>query len=79
MIHAPIELHTHNDIDRTLAVNLMGVIHVTRAFMPLLRKSRGRIVNISSDCGFITWACRFAYCITKQGVESFTSCIRSVK
>lgn len=32
-------------------VNLMGVLRVTQAFLPLLRagKERGRIVNISSD------------------------------
>ncbi|KAK3107012.1 hypothetical protein FSP39_004944 [Pinctada imbricata] len=51
-------------------------VYVTKAFLPLLRKSRGRVVTISSDCGFITWPGRSSYCISKHGVESFTDAIR---
>ena len=50
------------DIDeykRIFEVNLFGVIRVTKNCIPLLRKSQGRIVNVSSlagksFCGFLT-------------------------
>lgn len=47
-----VELDT---IERTYAVNLLGPLRVTRAFLPLLRRSpAGRIVNVSSTLGSLT-------------------------
>lgn len=34
-----------------MAVNFFGAVEVTKAFLPLLRKSKGRLVNISSMGG----------------------------
>ncbi|KAK3107916.1 hypothetical protein FSP39_025079 [Pinctada imbricata] len=75
-LHAPIELHSDSHFEKTMAVNLFGTVYVTREFLPLLRRSRGRVVNISSDAGLMTWPARSAYCMSKYGVESFTDCIR---
>lgn len=36
---------------RVMDVNFIGVIRVTKAFLPLVRKSRGRIVNVASIAG----------------------------
>lgn len=36
---------------RTFEINFFGVIRVTKAFLPLIRASRGRIVNIASKGG----------------------------
>lgn len=36
-----------NQID----VNLLGPMRVTHAFLPLIRKHRGRIINVTSHCG----------------------------
>lgn len=47
-----VELDT---IQRTYAVNLLGPLRVTQAFLPLLRRSpAGRIVNVSSTLGSLT-------------------------
>ena len=36
---------------RVIDVNLMGLIRVTKAFLPLIRRAKGRVVNISSLAG----------------------------
>jgi NAD(P)-dependent dehydrogenase (short-subunit alcohol dehydrogenase family) len=44
----PVEYMTHDDLQEIFDINVFGQIEVSRAFLPLLRKARGRIVNISS-------------------------------
>lgn len=51
---------TEVDVDvfrRTYETNVFGVVAVTNAFLPALRRStRGRIVNVSSGTGSLTWS-----------------------
>jgi NAD(P)-dependent dehydrogenase (short-subunit alcohol dehydrogenase family) len=44
----PVEYITEDDLLEIFNINVFGQIAVTRAFLPLLRTARGRIVNISS-------------------------------
>lgn len=44
----PVEYATSDDLKGIFEVNVFGQIAVTQAFLPLIRKARGRIVNISS-------------------------------
>ena len=45
-----------DEMSATLQTNLLGVVRVTRAFLPLLRTSPNpRIVNVSSGTGRLTW------------------------
>ena len=39
------DLNNPDILERTFAVNLFGVLNVTRAFLPLLKRSRGAVVN----------------------------------
>uniref|UniRef100_A0A4X2M938 D-beta-hydroxybutyrate dehydrogenase, mitochondrial n=1 Tax=Vombatus ursinus TaxID=29139 RepID=A0A4X2M938_VOMUR len=57
-------------------VNLWGTVQTTKASLPLLRRARGRIVNISSMLGRMASAARSTYCTTKFGVEAFSDCLR---
>nr|XP_045005681.1 D-beta-hydroxybutyrate dehydrogenase, mitochondrial [Jaculus jaculus]XP_045005682.1 D-beta-hydroxybutyrate dehydrogenase, mitochondrial [Jaculus jaculus]XP_045005683.1 D-beta-hydroxybutyrate dehydrogenase, mitochondrial [Jaculus jaculus]XP_045005684.1 D-beta-hydroxybutyrate dehydrogenase, mitochondrial [Jaculus jaculus]XP_045005685.1 D-beta-hydroxybutyrate dehydrogenase, mitochondrial [Jaculus jaculus]XP_045005686.1 D-beta-hydroxybutyrate dehydrogenase, mitochondrial [Jaculus jaculus] len=57
-------------------VNLWGTVRTTKAFLPLLRRARGRLVNISSMLGRMANPARSPYCITKFGVEAFSDCLR---
>ena len=69
---------------RTFDTNLFGLIATTRAFLPLLRKSEaGRIVNLSSILGSITFHATPgspiydfkvapAYDVSKSAVNAFT-------
>ncbi|MGC1298379.1 MAG: SDR family oxidoreductase [Alloacidobacterium sp.] len=57
-----------NDFDRMMTVNVKSVYLVTRAFLSLLLKVRGSVVNIGSVAGQVGIKQRFAYCTTKGAV-----------
>ena len=58
--------------DRHADVNLKGLFFCCRAAMPQLRKSKGNIVNISSDAGLMGCARITVYCGLKAGVVNMT-------
>lgn len=41
-----------HDFERMFEVNTYGVVRMTRMFLPLIRKSKGRIVNVSSQVSY---------------------------
>lgn len=60
------------DFQRLYRVNVEGTFLVTQAAMPLLKASRGSIVNIGSVAGLVGIKKRFAYCATKGAVIAMT-------
>jgi NAD(P)-dependent dehydrogenase (short-subunit alcohol dehydrogenase family) len=51
---APSEL-TYDELQKTFETNVFGAFRVTKALLPLLKKSKhGRIVNLSSGLGSLT-------------------------
>ena len=60
-------------IERLLAVNLFGTYGVTQAFLPLLTRSRGAIVNILSMAGLAAVPFSPAYSISKAAAFSLTN------
>ena len=48
---APIEWQPVDIFKRIADVNLWGMIGVTKTFLPLVKRARGRVVNFSSICG----------------------------
>lgn len=62
---------------RVLEVNLFGVVNVTKAFLPLLKQTRGaRIVNLSSVAGFLPAPMMAAYDASKHAVEGYAKALR---
>jgi NAD(P)-dependent dehydrogenase (short-subunit alcohol dehydrogenase family) len=58
-------------------VNFWGVVHGTRAFLPiLLEQDQGAIVNVSSVFGLIGWPTQSAYCASKFAVRGYTESLR---
>jgi NAD(P)-dependent dehydrogenase (short-subunit alcohol dehydrogenase family) len=57
---------------RTLAVNLTGVFHTTKAALPHLLQHRGAIVNVASIAGLRGQAYCSAYSAAKAGLINFT-------
>eukprot|EP00066_Takifugu_rubripes_P016992 XP_011606258.1 PREDICTED: D-beta-hydroxybutyrate dehydrogenase, mitochondrial-like isoform X2 [Takifugu rubripes] len=57
-------------------VNLWGTIRVTKAVLPLIRRAKGRVVNLASMYGRMGNIMRSPYCISKYGVEAFSDCLR---
>ena len=65
------------DYERVLAVNLWGVIHGTKAFLPLLIASgEGHVINISSLNGYMAQGQLSHYCASKFAVRGFTEALR---
>jgi NAD(P)-dependent dehydrogenase (short-subunit alcohol dehydrogenase family) len=61
-----------DDFDRIFRVNVRGVYLATKFALPLLRASKGCIVNIGSVAGLVGVRRRFAYCGTKGAVVAMT-------
>ena len=68
---------TREDFRRILEVNLLGVIEVTNVFLPLVKKVKGRIVNMSSGLGLAPCSSG-GYEISKVGIEAYSDCLRLV-
>jgi NAD(P)-dependent dehydrogenase (short-subunit alcohol dehydrogenase family) len=65
-------------LERHLAVNLFGTYGVTQAFLPLLTRSRGTIVNILSVTAFAALPLIPAYSISKAAAFSLSQSLRAL-
>ncbi|NXA25493.1 RDH16 dehydrogenase, partial [Ibidorhyncha struthersii] len=72
---APNEWLTKDDFVKVLDVNLVGLIEVTLSLLPLVRRARGRVVNVASVMGRLA-SFGGGYCISKHGVEAFSDTLR---
>ncbi|XP_005901775.2 retinol dehydrogenase 16 isoform X1 [Bos mutus] len=72
---APNQWLTKQDFVKILEVNLLGVIDVTLSLLPLVRKARGRVVNVSSVMGRMA-VFGGGYSMSKYGVEAFSDSLR---
>jgi len=68
---------TPQDWEWTIGVNLMGVVHGIRAFVPrmLEQKDECHIVNTASVAGLISVPGSSVYCVTKHGVVTLSECL----
>ncbi|GAB5413458.1 MAG: hypothetical protein Cons2KO_10610 [Congregibacter sp.] len=57
------------------AVNIEGVYRVTKAFLPLIAESQGRIVTTGSIAGTLSWAGGSAYAGSKHWIEALTDAL----
>jgi len=72
-VRETIEAMSYEDFASVIDVNLWGVVHGTKAFMPLLRKRpEGHIVNISSINGMVPFAKNGPYNASKYAVLGFS-------
>jgi NAD(P)-dependent dehydrogenase (short-subunit alcohol dehydrogenase family) len=65
-------------LESHLAVNLFGPYGVTRAFLPLLARSRGAIVNVLSDTALAPFPLIPAYSISKAAAFAMTRSLRAL-
>ena len=60
-------------IERIVRINLLGAMHVCRAFLPaMLEAGGGAIVNVASDAGRVGSSGETAYAGAKGGIIAFT-------
>jgi len=69
---APVADVTDEEVDFVFSVNVDGVVRVTRAFIPLIVESKGRIVTTGSIAGIRSSPGGSVYSMTKHAVEALT-------
>ncbi|XP_072020798.1 D-beta-hydroxybutyrate dehydrogenase, mitochondrial-like [Amphiura filiformis] len=57
-------------------VNTWGMVRVTKAFIPMIRHSKGRFVNMTSVLGRWCNATNAMYCMSKSAAETFCDVLR---
>ncbi|CAG2176217.1 unnamed protein product, partial [Oppiella nova] len=76
-INAPIEWGFDvQELNDTFGVNVFGAVRVTKQSLPLLRRSMGRIINISSIAGRTTFNGLCFYSMSKHAIRSFSDGLR---
>ena len=77
LMHLPIE-----EMEHQFSVNLIGVLRVTQAFLPLVgardehKGEKGRVVNVGSVSGRFTTPLLGPYCASKHALEAFSDALR---
>jgi NAD(P)-dependent dehydrogenase (short-subunit alcohol dehydrogenase family) len=72
------DLSSSDAIARQLAVNLFGPLHVTRAFLPLLTRSKGAVVNSVSLAALAPLPVISGYSISKAAAMNMTQALRAL-
>jgi len=71
-----VEEASDDEIRRVFEVNVFGLLRVTRAVLPVMRRQRsGHLVNLSSIGGLSAWAGWGIYCSTKFAVEGISEAL----
>src|SRR5262249_24721732 len=71
-----VEEATADEISRVYATNVFGLLAVTRAVLPHMRRQRsGHVINISSIGGYAASPGWGVYCSTKFAVEGLTEAL----
>jgi NADP-dependent 3-hydroxy acid dehydrogenase YdfG len=79
MLNGPVKDTPLEDFETMIHLNLLGLLYMTHAALPVLRKKRkGHIVNISSVAGRTTRAGSAVYNATKWGVNAFTDALQEI-
>lgn len=70
-----VEDTTTEELDKIVDTNLKGTYLVTKSSLPLIRQSKGTIINISSGLGIAPELTSPAYCMTKSAIIMLTKCL----
>jgi NAD(P)-dependent dehydrogenase (short-subunit alcohol dehydrogenase family) len=75
-VSMPLELVPIEELRRQLEVNVVGQVAVAQAFLPHLRRARGRIVIVGSIAGRSALPFLGAYAASKHALEAITDALR---
>ncbi|XP_061669441.1 11-beta-hydroxysteroid dehydrogenase type 2-like [Syngnathoides biaculeatus] len=72
-----VELSQMSDFRGCMEVNFFGTLNVTKTFLPLLRRGKGRLVAVSSPAGDQPFPCLAAYGASKAALNLFMDTLRN--
>lgn len=72
----PVDLANIDDWEKVIDTNIKGVLYVTRLLLPILKKTKGHIVNIGSTAGRWSYPGGGVYCASKFAIRAFTEVLR---
>jgi NAD(P)-dependent dehydrogenase (short-subunit alcohol dehydrogenase family) len=75
-VGGPLEALSLEDWRRQFEINVFGAVALTKAFLPLLRQSKGRIVNMSSLSGKVAFPFMSPYAASKFALEGMSDSLR---
>lgn len=76
VVAGPMEFVPLDELRKQLEVNVVGQVAVTQAFLPLLRRSHGRVVNMGSIGGRMAVPFTGCYALSKFAIEGFSDALR---
>lgn len=71
-----LEWLTMGSIIKIFDVNVFGTLRVTKKFLPMLKKSKGRMIVVTSPFGHVTMPMGVPYCMTKYALVSMLDGLR---
>lgn len=77
VVAGPVEALDLDQVRHQFEVNVFGVVALTRALLPSLRRRRGRIVNVSSLNGRLATRFSGIYAASKHAVEALSDALRT--
>ena len=72
----PVEFVSRDELEQVMNINCFGAVEVARIFLPMLKKSHGRIVNVSSMAGIVELPYNHSYQMSKFAVRAFSEALR---
>lgn len=76
LFSGPVEFVPLDDVRQQFEVNVIGDLAIIQAFLPLIRKGHGRVINIGSIGGKIAIPYVSPLCASKFAMECFTDALR---
>ncbi|KAJ3163139.1 hypothetical protein HDU86_002308 [Geranomyces michiganensis] len=73
---APMEFVAEQDLMECLDVNVVGPLRVVQQFLPLLRRAKGRIINVGSCARFTPNPLHGAFAASKTALETWSDSLR---
>lgn len=75
-VGGPLEFLPLSELHRQMEVNVYGALAITQAFLPLLRRATGRVVNMSSISGLAASPFLGPYAASKYALEALSDALR---
>lgn len=75
-VAGPLEFLPLDELRRQIEVNVVAPVAVSQAFLPQLRRARGRLVHVGSSSGYLSMPLVGPYCASKFALEALADAQR---